>query len=149
MSRKKPKRPPNMTARSYNMSMIKSKNTKVEVLLRKELWRRGLRYRKNCPLVYGKPDLVFLRKQIAVFIDGEFWHGYNFEEIKSRLKNNKEFWIKKIEWNMEKDFEITQFLISQGWVVLRFWDFEIKNDLSGCADKVERIVKTRKTQNGI
>ena len=138
-----------MTARSYNMSMIKSKNTKVEVLLRKELWRRGLRYRKNCPLVYGKPDLVFLRKQIAVFIDGEFWHGYNFEEIKSRLKNNKEFWIKKIEWNMEKDFEITQFLISQGWVVLRFWDFEIKNDLSGCADKVERIVKTRKTQNGI
>lgn len=129
--------------RSYNMSMIRAKDTKVEKILRKELWARGLRYRKNCPLVYGKPDLVFLRKQIAIFIDGEFWHGYDFEEIKNRLKSNKEFWIRKIERNMERDFEITQFLIEQGWVVLRFWDFEIKNDLQSCADKIERTVKIR------
>ncbi len=145
MSKRKSKRPNGMSPRSYNMSMIRSKNTKVEILLRKELWRRGLRYRKNCSLIYGKPDLVFLRKQIAVFIDGEFWHGYNFEEIKSRLKNNKEFWIEKIERNMERDFEITQFLIEQGWLVLRFWDFEIKNDLDSCADKIERAVKVRES----
>ncbi len=123
--------------------MIKSKNTKPEILLRKELWRRGLRYRKNCKQIYGKPDLVFLRKQIAIFIDGEFWHGYNFEEIKNRLKSNKQFWLEKIERNMERDFEITQFLVEQGWAVLRFWDFEIKNDLSRCADKIEHTVKIR------
>ena len=132
-----------MSSRSYNMAMIKSKNTKPEILLRKELWRRGLRYRKNCKQIYGKPDLVFLRKQIAIFIDGEFWHGYNFEEIKNRLKSNKEFWLEKIERNMERDFEITQFLVEQGWAVLRFWDFEIKNDLSRCADKIEHTVKIR------
>ena len=143
MSKKKTKRPSGMSSRSYNMSMIKSKNTKVEILLRKELWRRGLRYRKNCKYIYGKPDLVFLRKQIAVFIDGEFWHGYNFEKTKNRLKSNKDFWVKKIERNMERDFEITQFLIEQGWAVLRFWDFEIKNDLARCADKIEHAVKIR------
>lgn len=143
MSNKKAKRPNSISSRSYNMSMIKSKDTKVEILLRKELWRRGLRYRKNCPSVYGKPDIVFLRKQIAVFIDGEFWHGYNFEEIKNRLKSNKKFWVEKIERNMERDFEITQFLIEQGWAVLRFWDFEIKNDLERCADKIEHAVKIR------
>ena len=132
-----------MSSRSYNMAMIKSKNTKPEILLRKELWRRGLRYRKNCKQIYGKPDLVFLIKQIAIFIDGEFWHGYNFEEIKNRLKSNKEFWLEKIERNMERDFEITQFLVEQGWAVLRFWDFEIKNDLSRCADKIEHTVKIR------
>lgn len=143
MSKKKSKRPDGMSSRSYNMSMIKSKNTRVEILLRKELWRRGLRYRKNCSYIYGKPDLVFLRKQIAVFIDGEFWHGYNFEETKSRLNSNKDFWVKKIERNIERDFEITQFLIEQGWAVLRFWDFEIKNDLARCADKIEHAVKIR------
>ena len=143
MIKRKCKRPSGMSSRSYNMSMIKAKDTKVEILLRKELWRRGLRYRKNCSLVYGKPDIVFLRKQIAVFIDGEFWHGHDFEEIKNRLKSNKEFWLEKIERNMERDFEITQFLIEQGWAVLRFWDFEIKNDLGRCADKIEHAVKIR------
>lgn len=129
--------------RSYNMSMIKSHNTKVEVILRKELWRRGLRYRKNCASVYGKPDIVFLRKQVAIFIDGEFWHGYNFNEIRDRLKSNKKFWVDKIQHNMERDFDITQFLTEQGWAVLRFWGFEIKNDLKFCADKIEHTVRNR------
>ena len=88
--------------------MIKNKNTKPEILLRKELWHRGLRYRKNCKLVYGKPDLVYLRKQIAIFIDGGFWHGYDFGNVKDRLKSNKKFWINKIERNMERDFEKTK-----------------------------------------
>lgn len=143
MRKRRDKKYKEMSSRSYNMAMIKSKNTKPEILLRKELWRRGLRYRKNCKQVYGKPDLVFLREQIAIFIDGEFWHGYNFEETKKRLKSNKEFWIEKIERNMERDFEITQFLVEQGWAVLRFWDFEIENDLCRCADKIERVVNIR------
>lgn len=128
------------------MSMIKSRDTKAEMILRKELWQRGLRYRKNCASVYGKPDIVFLRKQIAIFIDGEFWHGYNFNEIKNRLKSNKEFWIEKIQHNMERDFEITLFLTEQGWAVLRFWDFEIKNNPKSCADIIEQTVKTRKNR---
>ena len=86
---------------------------------------------------------MYLRKQIAIFIDGGFWHGYDFGNVKDRLKSNKKFWINKIERNMERDFEITQFLIEQGWVVLRFWDFEIENDLKTCADKIERTVKIR------
>lgn len=143
MRKRRDKKYKEMSSRSYNMAMIKSKNTKPEILLRKELWRRGLRYRKNCKQVYGKPDLVFLRKQIAIFIDGEFWHGYNCEETKKRLKSNIEFWIEKIERNMERDFEITQFLVEQGWAVLRFWDFEIENDLCRCADKIERVVNIR------
>ena len=141
---KKKKRPANMTARSYNMSMIKGKDTKAEVLLRKELWRRGLRYRKNCPLVYGKPDIVFLRKMIAVFVDGDFWHGYEFEKLQERVKSNSHYWTEKIKHNREHDMDVTLFLVSEGWTVLRFWDFEIKNDLSGCADKVERAVRSKK-----
>lgn len=143
MGKKRAKRYQDMSSRSYNMAMIKSQNTKPEMLLRKELWRRGLRYRKNCKLIYGKPDLVFLSKQIAIFIDGGFWHGYDFENVKNRLKSNQKYWINKIERNMERDFEITQFLVEQGWAVLRFWDFEIKNDLCHCADKIERAVKIR------
>lgn len=140
---KKKKMHDGISNRSYNMSMIKSHDTKAEVLLRKELWQRGLRYRKNCANIYGKPDIVFLRKQIAIFVDGEFWHGYNFNEIKRRIKSNKSFWIEKIQRNIEHDFEINQFLIDQGWAVLRFWDFEIKNNLKLCADKIEKTVRNR------
>ncbi len=132
-----------MTARSYNMSQIKGKDTKAELLLRKELWHRGLRYRKNCALVYGKPDIVFLRKKVAVFVDGSFWHGYNYEQTENRIKNNKEYWTDKIETNRERDFQVTMFLAEEGWAVLRFWDFEVRENLKECADKVERTVKNR------
>ena len=140
---RKGKCPENMTKRSYNMSMIKGKDTRVEVLLRKELWHRGLRYRKNCPAVYGKPDIVFLRKMIAVFVDGDFWHGYEFEKIKERVKSNNHYWIEKIEHNRERDMDVTLLLIEQGWTVLRFWDFEIKNNLAECADKIENAVRAK------
>ena len=140
---RKSKRPENMTKRSYNMSMIKGKDTKVEVVLRKELWHRGLRYRKNCPSVYGKPDIVFLRKMIAVFVDGDFWHGYEFEKIKERVKSNNRYWIEKIEHNRERDMDVTLLLIEQGWTFLRFWDFEIKNNLAECADRIENTVRAK------
>lgn len=128
---------------SRNMKSNKSKDTRPELLLRKELWSRGLRYRKNCKGVIGKPDIVFLRKQIAVFVDGRMWHGYDWEHQKEEFKSNCDFWIPKIERNIEHDFSVTQSLIELEWVVLRFWDFEIKNNLKECADKIEQVYRNR------
>ena len=82
---------------SYNMQQVKSKGSKIEVMLMKELWNRGLRYRKNVKTVFGKPDIAFIGKKVAVFCDSEFWHGYNWEERKHDFKSHQEFWIPKIE----------------------------------------------------
>lgn len=112
---------------SYNMKQIKNKGSEIEVLLQKELWRRGLRYRKNVKKIEGKPDIAFIGKKIAVFCDSEFWHGYDWENRKNDIKSNQDFWIPKIERNIQRDIEVTQKLRSDGWVVLRFWGKEIKN----------------------
>ena len=125
---------------SYNMQQVKNKDSKIEVLLRKELWSRGLRYRKNVNRIYGKPDIVFIGKKIAVFCDSEFWHGYNWEERKKDFKSHQEFWIPKIERNMERDAEVTAKLESEGWTVLRFWGNEIKKNSAQCADIIEKAV---------
>lgn len=125
----------------YNMSRIKNKDSKIELILRKELWSRGLRYHKNVPGIIGRPDIVFKGKKVAVFCDSEFWHGYNWEERKHDFKSRKEFWIPKIERNIQRDIEVTNELKKQGWTVIRFWGNEIKKDPSKCADIVERIVK--------
>ena len=112
--------------RRKNMQAIKGKVTKIEVMLRQKLWKKGYRYRKNYKNLPGKPDIVFLKIKIAIFCDSEFWHGYNWEDKKKRLGTNKEFWIKKIETNMERDKRVNEKLISDGWIVLRFWEREIK-----------------------
>lgn len=125
----------------YNMSRIRSKDTKIELILRKELWSRGIRYRKNVKTVEGKPDIAFIGKKVAVFCDSEFWHGYNWDERKNDLKKNKEFWIAKIERNMERDAEVNRILKEQGWTVLRFWGNQIKKNLSECADIIENAVR--------
>lgn len=126
---------------SFNMRQVKSKGTKIEKMLMKELWSRGLRYRKNVTSIYGKPDIVFISKKVAVFCDSEFWHGFNWEERKKDFKTNQEFWIPKIERNIERDKEVTAKLTSQGWTVLRFWGNDIKKNLLECADKIEEAVK--------
>lgn len=126
---------------SYNMKQVKNKDSKIEIALRKELWRRGLRYRKNVTDIFGKPDLVFKSKKVAVFCDSEFWHGYNWEERKKDFKSHQEFWIPKIERNIQRDIEVTRELQKQGWKVLRFWGNEIKKDVSGCADIIEKEVR--------
>ena len=128
---------------SYNMKQVKSKGSEIEVLLQKDLWRRGLRYRKNVKSIEGKPDIAFIGKKIAVFCDSEFWHGYDWENRKNDFKSNTEFWISKIERNMQRDKDVTQKLQSEGWIVLRFWGKEIKKNLAECADLVERIWKER------
>ena len=128
---------------SYNMQQVKNKDSKIEVLLRKELWSRGIRYRKNVNRIYGKPDIVFIGKKIAVFCDSEFWHGYNWEERKKDFKSHQEFWIPKIERNMERDAEVTAFLESEGWTVIRFWGNEIKKNTAQCADIIEKAVHSK------
>ncbi len=126
---------------SRNMKHNKSKDTKPELLLRKELWNRGLRYRKNYKGVCGKPDVVFLKAKIAIFVDGKMWHGFNWEHQKNDFKSNREYWIPKIEKNIEQDAKVNQILTEQGWQVLRFWDFEIKKDVVACANQIEQIYK--------
>lgn len=123
---------------SYNMRQVKNKDSAIELALRKELWNRGLRYRKNVKSIYGKPDIAFIGKKIAVFCDSEFWHGYDWEERKKDFKSHQEFWIPKIERNMERDREVTERLESEGWTVLRFWGKQIKRDVVTCADEIEK-----------
>lgn len=129
--------------RRKNMQAVKNKDSKIEILLRTELWRRGLRYQKNCTDIYGKPDIVFKGKKIAVFCDSEFWHGYSWKERKKDFKSHQEFWIPKIERNMERDIEVTQKLESEGWTVLRFWGKEIQKETEKCADIIEKAVKKK------
>ena len=126
--------------RRKNMQAVKNKDSKIEHLLRNELWKRGLRYQKNRTDIYGKPDIVFKGKKIAVFCDSEFWHGHNWEERKKDFKSHQEFWIPKIERNMERDIEVTQKLESDGWIVLRFWGNEIKKNTAQCAEIKEKVV---------
>ncbi len=128
---------------SYNMKRVKNKGSEIEILLQKELWSRGLRYRKNVKGITGKPDIAFIGKKIAVFCDSEFWHGYDWENRKKDFKSNTEFWIPKIERNIQRDIEVTNELETQGWIVIRFWGKEIKKNVSGCADEIERIWKER------
>lgn len=127
----------------YNMSRIRGKDTKIEMMLRKELWSRGLRYRKNDKSVTGKPDIAFIGPKIAVFCDSEFWHGYDWEHKKDEIKTNRDFWIRKIERNMERDIEVNTILKEQGWRVLRFWGKEIQKNLEECADIIEKEVRSR------
>lgn len=123
--------------RRKNMQAVKNKNSKIEILLREELWSRGLRYRKNSTKILGKPDIAFIGKKIAVFCDSEFWHGYDWKHKKDEIKTRREFWIPKIERNMQRDVEVTQRLEEQGWTVLRFWGKDIKRDVKACADIVQ------------
>lgn len=130
--------------RKKNMRAIKSKDSKCECILRKSLWRRGYRYRKNYGKLSGKPDIVFLGKKVAVFCDGEFWHGYSYKEGTDATGTNKEYWNKKIKRNMERDIEVNMELKSQGWIVLRFWSKQIMIDLDNCVNKIVTVLNARK-----
>ncbi len=122
--------------RSELMGKIKSQNTKPELKLKKALWNLGYRYRKSLKKLPGSPDIVYSKYQLAIFIDGEFWHGYNWSEKKTRIKTNREFWIPKIERNIQRDKLNNQLLTDAGWHVIRFWEHELKNDFDGCVNKV-------------
>ena len=125
--------------RKKNMRAIRSKDTTIELALRKALWQRGIRYRK-----IGKPDIVITKYRIAVFCDSDFWHGYDWENRKARIKSNQNYWIPKIERNMKRDREVTAALVEQGWIVLRFWEHTIRKELEECVDDIQEAVDVRK-----
>ena len=107
------------------MSKVHSKNGKDEQILAKMLWHKGMRYRKNVKKLPGKPDIVIYKYKIAIFVDGEFWHGYNQPDSKKYLHHNRDYWIKKIEYNIAHDKEVNEKLEKDGWTVLRFWSREL------------------------
>ena len=126
--------------RRKNMQAIKSKGTRAEVTLAKALWSRGHRYRKNNPKTFGKPDLTFRRYKVAIFVDSEYFHGYNWEVEKHRIKTNRVFWWKKIEGNIRRDQLVNQTLVENGWIVMRFWTHEIRKNLAYCVSKIEQVI---------
>ncbi len=126
--------------RQKNMQAVKSKGSKIELLLGRAMWARGLRYRKNDKTVFGKPDFTFKKHKVAVFCDSEFWHGKDWEIKKYEHKSNIKFWHQKIERNIERDKEVNAELIRNGWKVLRFWGQDIERDLLDCVVKVENII---------
>lgn len=130
--------------RKKNMQAIKSKGTKIELLLGKAMWDKGLRYRKNNKEVYGNPDFVFTKYKIAIFCDSEYFHGKDWETQKNRIKTNIEFWHKKIELNIKRDNQVNEFLLKNGWKVFRFWGEEIKKKLEFCVAQIEQAIEDRK-----
>ncbi|MDR2349998.1 MAG: very short patch repair endonuclease [Deltaproteobacteria bacterium] len=129
--------------RRRNMRAVKSKDTKIELALRGALYRRGLRYRKNYSKVAGHPDVAFTRTKIAVFCDSEMWHGYDWERGQARFKSRRDFWIPKIERNMERDREVNAELAKQGWLVLRFWGRRIEKNLDEVVAEIEKAIAER------
>lgn len=122
--------------RSEIMSKIKSRDTKPELKLKKALWNLGYRYRKNVKKLPGTPDIVYPKKKLAIFVDGEFWHGYNWDEKKTKIKTNRGFWIPKIERNLQRDNRNNLLLSETGWFVMRFWEHEIEKDFEDCVHRV-------------
>ena len=127
--------------RRKNMQTIKNKGSKIETILAKALWNKGYRYRKNNKTVFGKPDLTFKKYKIAIFVDGEFWHGKNWQIRKEDHKSNRDFWWKKIQRNIERDKQVNIKLKTENWIVLRFWGDDIKKNLSYCLDVIEENIK--------
>lgn len=126
--------------RSKIMSAIRGTGTKDEIRLAKALWHLGYRYRKNNRTVYGTPDLTFKKLKIAIFVDSEFFHGKDWETQKDRIKSNIEFWHKKIERNIQRDFEVNNYLTSKGWKVIRFWSKEVEKELDRCISIIQKEI---------
>ena len=124
------------------MQHIRSNNTKIEEILRKALWNKGYRYRKNFKDLPGKPDIVITKYKIAIFCDGEFFHGKDWEVLKQRLENsnNSEYWINKISKNMHHDDQVNKELMFMGWTVIRFWGNDIKKNTDECSKVIDEVV---------
>ena len=122
--------------RSKVMGKIRAKNTKPELLLRKALWALGYRYRVNVKSIPCRPDIVFRKHKLAIFVDGEFWHGHEWEKRREKIKTNRDFWIPKIERNIQRDEECNEMLAEAGWTVMRFWESHVKKELGTCLKTV-------------
>ena len=132
---------------SKRMANVHLKGGKAETALAKALWAEGVRYRKNYRKLPGSPDIAITKYKIAVFVDGEFWHGYDWDKQKDKIKTNRDFWIHKIERNIARDKEVTETLEADGWIVLRFWGNEISKNVGACADVIVNVLKERNRCN--
>lgn len=135
------------------MSSIKSSNTVPELLLRKAVWRMGMRYRINDRQIYGKPDIIFSRVKLAVFCDGDYWHGHNwalrgYANLEDELAHYKPFWADKIRRNVRRDREVDEKLSCEGWSILRFWESDILRDPQECAQEVFKKYQELDTTKG-
>lgn len=130
--------------RSRNMKAIRSKNTKMELLLAKTMWANGMRYRKNDKSVFGTPDLTLKKYKIAIFIDSEYFHGKDWETEKYRIKTNRDFWWNKIESNQKRDRIVNTFLVEKGWKVLRFWSQDVRKNVNLCIDQINAVINQKK-----
>ena len=133
--------------RRKNMQAVRASGSKIETALAKALFAQGLRYRKNDRTVFGKPDLTFKKYKLAVFVDSEFWHGKNWETRKLDHKSNQEFWLTKIESNIERDNEVNEKLLAEGWKVLRFWGKDITKNLDKCINKIQKTINETERKN--
>ena len=133
--------------RSSQMAKIKAKNTKPEMLLRKKLHSEGIRFRLYNKKLSGTPDISISKYRLAIFVDGEFWHGRNWDQKKENIKSNRDFWIPKIERNIQRDSECNQLLESQGYKVFRFWESDVKYDLEGCVSFIRAWISEFKSMS--
>jgi DNA mismatch endonuclease, patch repair protein len=125
------------------MQKIRTANTQPEVAFRKVLWRVGHRYRHNYRGAPGRPDIAFVRWKIAIFIDGDFWHGYDWERKRLAIKRNRAYWIPKIERNIQRDREVDALLAAAGWHCLRIWEHEVKKDFGAALYRTLRFIEDK------
>ena len=123
------------------MSRVRLKNGKAETILAKKIWHKGYRYRRNYKKLPGSPDVSILRYRVAVFVDGEFWHGENWEERKAKLKHNREYWIEKIEENMARDKRVDAQLQELGWIPIHFWEKQVLKNTDECVNTILELIK--------
>ena len=143
MKKKEPRFHGEVSEKSHkNMSRIRGKDTSIELALRKALWAKGYRYRKNYKGLPGSPDIALTQYKIAIFCDSEFFHGKDWDSLKAKLEKGKNpgYWIKKIERTIERDRENTQKLQEMGWVVLRFWGKEIQKNVDKCVLEIQKAI---------
>jgi len=131
--------------RSYMMSRVRSTDTAPELLVRRLAHARGLRFRKHCPRVAGRPDLTFVASRVVVFVDGDYWYGWRFPAWKNKLPP---YWKDKIERNRRRDQSNFGKLRRDGWLVIRLWEHEIERDAERCIDRIEGVVKQRSKGRG-
>jgi DNA mismatch endonuclease (patch repair protein) len=130
------------------MSCIPSKDTRPEITLAKILWRSGIRYRKHYKIV-GRPDFVIVSKMIAIFVDGDFWHGHNwklrgFRNLAEELASYKKFWVRKITNNIKRDIKVNSILKKDNWKVFRFWESDLKKNPDKIIRKILKVYGMRK-----
>lgn len=121
---------------SKRMSHVKTKRNSAEIIIAKSLWHRGYRYRLNYKTLPGSPDIALTKYRIAIFIDGEFWHGKDFEQRKTKLKNNKDYWIEKIQENIDRDLKNDKLLRQMEWYPIHFWSNDVIKYCNQCVEEV-------------